>query len=73
MTETTSSGSGGVFVSWTRADTDRAGLLGQLLYGLQAAGVPLWLDDGGIGPFDPIPDLVRAGLAESIVLLLWHW
>jgi tetratricopeptide (TPR) repeat protein len=68
----TSSDSGGVFLSWTRADTDRSGPLGQLVDALRAAGVPVWIDDGQIGPFDPIPDAVRDGLSQAKVLLAWY-
>ncbi|SNR81928.1 Tetratricopeptide (TPR) repeat, partial [Geodermatophilus saharensis] len=71
MSEDTA-GSGGVFVSWTRADTDRHGLLGQLVDALRAAGVPVWIDDAGIGPFDSVPDRVREGLAASKVVLAWY-
>src|SRR3954470_21644881 len=75
MTEVCSD-SGGVFISWTRADneegTDRYQQLRQLVAGLEAAGVPVWIDDGQIGPFDPIPDQVRAGLSGSRVLLAWY-
>ncbi|WP_217897113.1 tetratricopeptide repeat protein, partial [Geodermatophilus saharensis] len=63
---------GGVFVSWTRADTDRHRALGQLVALLRAAGVPVWIDDAGIGPFDSIPDRVREGLAASKVVLAWY-
>jgi hypothetical protein len=68
----TSSDSGGVFLSWTRADTDRTGLLGQLVDALRSAGVPVWIDDGEIGPFDGIPDAVRDGLSQAKVLLAWY-
>src|SRR3954454_4687787 len=68
--------SGGVFVSWTRRDTvegtDRLEEMRQLVDALRAAGVAVWIDDGQIGPFDPIPDRVRAGLAASTVLLAWY-
>src|SRR5664280_1762520 len=68
----TSSDSGGVFLSWTRADTDRSGPLGQLVDALRSAGVPVWIDDGEIGPFDGIPDAVRDGLSQAKVLLAWY-
>src|SRR3954469_2039925 len=75
MTEDTD-GSGGVFVSWTsrhtEEGTDRLEAMRQLVDALRAAGVPVWIDDGQIGPFDPIPDHVRAGLAASRVLLAWY-
>src|SRR5664280_1995984 len=68
----TSSDSGGVFLSWTRADTDRSGPLGQLVDALRVAGVPVWIDDVQLGPFDPIPDAVRDGLSQAKVLLAWY-
>jgi hypothetical protein len=72
MSGATSSDIGGVFLSWTRADTNRTGPLGQLVDALHAAGVPVWIDDGQIGPFDPIPDGVRDGLSQAKVLLAWY-
>src|SRR5664280_2763280 len=68
----TSSNTGGVFLSWTRADTDRSGPLGQIVDTLRSAGVPVWIDDGEIGPFDAIPDAVRDGLSQAKVLLAWY-
>src|SRR5664280_2130754 len=68
----TSSNTGGVFLSWTRADTDRSGPLGQIVDTLRSAGVPVWIDDGEIGPFDGIPDAVRDGLSQAKVLLAWY-
>ncbi|WP_089402572.1 toll/interleukin-1 receptor domain-containing protein [Geodermatophilus saharensis] len=65
-------GSGGVFLSWTRADTERRGPLGELVVALRAAGVPVWIDDVGIEPFDSIPERVRSGLAQAKVLLAWY-
>jgi tetratricopeptide (TPR) repeat protein len=61
-----------VFLSWTRADTDRSGPLGQLVDALRAADVPVWIDDGQLGPFDPIPDGLRDGLSQAKVLLAWY-
>ena len=61
-----------MFLSWTRADTDRTGPLGQLVDALRSAGVPVWIDDGEIGPFDAIPDAVRDGLSQAKVLLAWY-
>src|SRR5450759_236835 len=72
MSGATSSDSGGVFVSWTRADTDRTGPLGQLVDALRAADVPVWIDDGQLGPFAPIPDGVGDGLSQAKVLLAWY-
>jgi len=34
--------------------------------------VPVWIDDGQLGPFDPIPDGVRDGLSQAKVLLAWY-
>jgi tetratricopeptide (TPR) repeat protein len=72
MSELTSTDEGGVFLSWTRADTARGDVLGRLVDALGAAGVPVWIDDGQIGAFDPIPDAVRDGLGRSKVLLAWY-
>jgi tetratricopeptide (TPR) repeat protein len=72
MSVPTSSEEGGVFLSWTRTDTDRVGALGQLVHALRSAGVPVWIDDARIGPFDTIPDAVRDGLSRSKVLLAWY-
>ncbi len=63
---------GGVFVSWTRADTDRHGPLGQLIDRLRARGVPVWIDDGQIDAFDPIEERIRSGLSRARVLLAWY-
>ncbi|MGY1667976.1 FxSxx-COOH system tetratricopeptide repeat protein [Geodermatophilus sp. SYSU D00696] len=75
MTEATD-GSGGVFVSWTRRDeqegTDRLAEMRQLVELLEESGVPVWIDDAGIEPFDSIPDRVRSGLAGAKVLLAWY-
>ncbi|WP_176449773.1 tetratricopeptide repeat protein [Geodermatophilus saharensis] len=59
-------------MSWTRADTDRHGPLGHLVDALRDLGVPVWVDDAGIGPFDSVPDRVREGLAASRVVLAWY-
>jgi hypothetical protein len=67
-----SSDEGGVFLSWTRADTDRTGDLRRLVDALRSAGVPVWIDDAGIDPFDPIPEVVREGLSRSKLLLAWY-
>jgi tetratricopeptide (TPR) repeat protein len=72
MSVPTTTDAGGVFLSWTRADTDRDGVLGRLVKALRSAGVPVWIDDSQIGPFDPIPDAVREGLSRSKVLLAWY-
>ena len=63
---------GGVFLSWTRTDTARDGLLGGLVDRLVARGVPVWIDDGQIATFDPIPQRIRQGLAQAKVLLAWY-
>ncbi|MGY1667978.1 tetratricopeptide repeat protein [Geodermatophilus sp. SYSU D00696] len=67
---------GGVFVSWTRRDeqegTDRLAEMRELVELLWECKVPVWLDDAEIGPFDPIPERVRAGLSDSRVILAWY-
>jgi TIR domain len=57
-----------VFVSWTRANDGRAWVL-PLARALDAAGLRVWLDEAEIGPFDPIPEGVRDGLANAKVML----
>ena len=63
---------GGVFLSWTRADTDRNGPLGGLVDRLRECGVPVWIDDGQIEAFDAIGEHIRDGLSQSRVLLAWY-
>src|SRR3954471_14132945 len=77
MDSTVSRETGGVFLSWTRrtwgeVDPDREGPLRRLVDALHTAGVPVWIDDEQIAPFDPIPDQVRDGLSQAKVLLVWY-
>ena len=71
-TRASSNERGGVFLSWTRQDTDRHGLLGDLVDRLRDRGVPVWMDDGQIDAFDAIPEHIRDGLGQSRVLLAWY-
>ena len=64
--------SGGVFISWTRSDTNRDGDIGKLIEALKALNVPYWIDDEQIGDFDSISEKVREGLSSSKVLLAWY-
>lgn len=59
-------------MSWTRADTARDGVLGDLVERLEARKVPVWIDDAQITTFDPIPERIRQGLAQAKVLLAWY-
>ena len=61
MSISTSNDEGGVFLSWTRADAARQGVLGRLVEALKSAGVPVWIDDGQIGAFDSIPERCGRG------------
>src|SRR4051812_31873688 len=68
--------SGGMFVSWTRRDTeegtDRLAEMRQPVELLRKSGVPVWIDEVAIEPFDSIPERVRAGLTEAKALLAWY-
>ena len=62
---------GGVFLSWTPADTDRnrppAGLVAQ-----RDRSMPVWIDDRHIEAFDAIPEHIRDDLSQARVLLAWY-
>lgn len=63
---------GGIFISWTRADTDRNGQLGQLVDELHRLNVPVWIDDEKINAFDDITDNILDGISRAKVLLAWY-
>jgi hypothetical protein len=70
-----------VFVSWTRhaapliADDSPDGVAvspQDLVAALERVGVSAWIDEQGIGAFDPIPDRVRTALSEAKVMVAWY-